>query len=252
MIDRWASRLLPFSGVALLLAAWWLTTWLEIFPRQVLASPASVWAAFMQGMQSGELPAHVSASLGRLGTGYIIGSVLGLTFGIAMALSRTVEDYTSGLFHAVRQVPTVAFIPMLVLLFGVEETFKIVVVSKASFYPAALAAYTGVRGIPARYFDVAAIYRLSLVQQLRMVLFPATLPPVLTGLRLGLSRAWVALVAAELLVADDGIGQMMEMGRQTFRLDVVLMGVVLIGTIGFALDRGFKRLEHALVKGVPA
>lgn len=252
MTDRLADRLLPLSGIATLLAAWWLTTWLGIFPRQVLASPLSVWEAFLQGLQSGELIAHVAASLGRLGIGYVVGAGLGVAFGVAMALSRTVEAYTSGLFHAVRQVPTIAFIPMLVLMFGVEETFKIIVVAKASFYPTALAAYTGVRGVSARYLDVAAIYRLSLSQKLRMVLLPATLPPVLTGLRLGLSRAWIALVAAELLVADDGIGQMMEMGRQTFRLDVVLMGVVLIGVIGFALDRGFKRLERSLVKGVPA
>jgi sulfonate transport system permease protein len=166
-----------------------------------------------------------------------------------MALSRTMEDYTAGLFHAIRQVPTIAFIPMLVLMFGVEETFKIVVIAKASFYPVALAVFSGVRGIPGRYLDVAAVYRLSLLQRLRMVMLPATLPPVLTGLRLGLGRAWIALVAAELLVSDEGLGQMMEMGRQLFRLDIVLMGIIIIGTIGYCLDRSFTALQRALVKG---
>lgn len=244
--------LLSVAGVAALLLLWWLTSALDIFPRQVLAPPGRVWKAFVDGLGSGELTAHISASLGRLGAGYVVGSALGAIFGTAMALSRNFEEYTSGLFHAIRQVPTVAFIPMMVLLLGVEETFKIVIVAKAAFYPVALAIYSGIKGVPARYLDVASVYRLSLLQRIRMLIFPATLPPVLTGLRLGLSRAWVALVAAELLVSDEGLGQMMEMGRQTFRLDIVLMGVVVIGTIGFLLDFGFKSLQQHLVKGAPA
>lgn len=252
MTKFWTNRLLSSLGLLTLLGVWWATTALAIFPRQVLAPPSAVWGAFTAGIASGDLVSHVSASLGRLGIGYLVGSGLGAAFGLTMGLSRTVEDYTAGLFHAIRQVPTVAFIPMLVLMFGVEETFKIVVVAKASFYPVALAVFSGVRGIPVRYLDVAAIYRLSLLDRLRMIMIPATLPPVLTGLRLGLSRAWVALVAAELLVSDEGIGQMMEMGRQMFRLDVVLMGIIIIGTIGYLLDLAFKVLERNLVKGAVA
>lgn len=256
MTDRltgtWTGRLLSSLGLATLFLLWWGTTRLGIFPRQVLAPPGAVWSAFVNGVQSGELVGHVSASLGRLGLGYVFGCSLGAAFGLAMALSRSFEDYTSGLFHAIRQVPTVAFIPMLVLMFGVEETFKIVVVAKASFYPVAFSVFSGVRGIPARYLDVAAVCRLSLLDRLRLVMIPATLPPVLTGLRLGLSRAWIALVAAELLVSDEGIGQMMEMGRQLFRLDIVLMGIIIIGTIGYLLDLAFKALERSLVRGAAA
>lgn len=246
------SAALSLSGIVTLFLAWWTITKLGLFPAQVLPSPERVALAFAASVRSGDLARNLSASLSILAAGYVIGASLGVAFGVAMALSRTVESYTSGLFHAIRQVPTIAFIPMLVLVFGIEATFKIVVVGKASFYPAALAAYTAVQGLPKRYFDVADVYRLSSLTRLRSVILPASLPPVLTGLRLSLSRAWVALVAAELLVADRGIGQMMELGRQTFRLDVVLMGVVLIGAIGFALDRGFKQVERLLVRGTPA
>lgn len=249
---RLASSLTPFAGVLGLLALWWVVTAWQVFPPQVLASPARVLQAARDGLASGELLHNVGLSLGRLGVGYVAGAGLGLAFGTAMALSKTFESYTSGLFHAIRQVPTIAFIPMLVLVFGVEETFKVVVVAKAAFYPTALATYTGVQGVPRRYYDVAEVYRFSAFDKLWRVIAPATLPPVLTGLRLSLSRAWVALVAAELLVADSGIGQMMEMGRQTFQLEVVLLGVVLIGAIGFALDRAFKQLEHVLVRGAAA
>lgn len=249
---RLLSALVPFTGVLGLLVLWWAVTAGQVFPPQVLASPARVVEAARDGLQSGELVRNVGLSLSRLAVGYVTGAGLGLAFGTAMALSKSFESYTAGLFHAIRQVPTVAFIPMLVLVFGVEETFKIVVVAKAAFYPTALATYTGVQGVPRRYYDVAEVYRFSAFDKLWRVVGPATLPPVLTGLRLSLSRAWVALVAAELLVADSGIGQMMEMGRQTFQLEVVLLGVVLIGAIGFALDRAFKRLELTLVRGAPA
>ncbi|CAN7614562.1 ABC transporter permease [Phenylobacterium sp. LjRoot219] len=249
---RLLSASVPFTGVLGLLALWWAVTAAQVFPPQVLASPARVVEAARDGLQSGELLRNVGLSLSRLAVGYVVGAGLGLAFGTAMALSKSFESYTAGLFHAIRQVPTVAFIPMLVLVFGVEETFKIVVVAKAAFYPTALATYTGVQGVPRRYYDVAEIYRFSALDKLWRVVGPATLPPVLTGLRLSLSRAWVALVAAELLVADSGIGQMMEMGRQTFQLEVVLLGVVLIGAIGFALDRAFRQLELSLVRGAPA
>lgn len=252
MLNKLGATLLSLTGVGALLAAWWIVARLGVFPPQVLASPQAVLISAREGLASGELLRDLSASLGRLAIGYVAGAGLGLAFGIAMALSPTFEAYTSGLFHAIRQAPTIAFIPLLVLLFGVQETFKIVVVAKAAFYPVALAAYTGVQGVPRRYFEVADVYRFSLAQRLTRVVGPAVLPPVMTGLRLSLSRAWVALVAAELLVADSGIGQMMEMGRQTFHMEAVLLGVILIGAIGFFLDRGFKQVESRLVKGAAA
>src|SRR5690606_24523310 len=100
-----------------------------------------------------------------------------------------------------------------VLLLGIEEGFKIVVVAIAAFFPVALAAFDGVRGLPRSYLEVARLYRTPLVPLLGRILLPATIPPILTGLRLGLTRAWLVLVACELLAANSGVGQMMEMGR---------------------------------------
>ena len=110
----------------------------------------------------------------------------------------------------------------------------------------ALATFDGIRGVPKSWFEVAKVYRLSLFQLIRRILLPATVPAVLTGLRVSLTRAWVVLVAAELLAADSGLGQMMEMGRQLFQIDVVLAGVIVTGLVGFLLDRGARWVEsHA-------
>jgi len=239
-------RLLLWLSPAALLTVWAVASQQGWFPRQILVPPATVLDAGVELWQSGELWLHLQDSLRRLLAGFLAGALGGLAFGTAMGLSRAVEQSFGPLFHALRQVPSIAFIPMLILLLGVEESFKIVIVAKAAFFPVALATADAVHGIPRGYFDVARAYRLPLPLLLRRVVLPATVPPVVTGLRISLGRSWMVLVAAELLAADSGIGQMMEMGRQMFRLDIVLLGVVVTGLVGFALDRGFRAIEARL------
>ncbi|KAF1060824.1 MAG: putative aliphatic sulfonates transport permease protein SsuC [Pseudomonas citronellolis] len=236
------SLLLP----AALFLAWWLAAGSGRFPSQVLVPPAEVWQSLGELLASGELLEHLRSSLSRLALGFACGASAGLLFGTAMALSRQVEAYCAPLFHILRQVPSIALIPMFILFCGVEETFKVLIVTKATFFPVALAACEGVRGIARGHFEVAALYRLPLRSLLADVAFPAAAPPIVTGLRIGLSRAWMVLVAAELLAADSGLGQMIEMSRQMLRIDIVLVGVLVIGVIGFLMDLALRLLERRL------
>ncbi|PSJ42933.1 ABC transporter permease [Allosphingosinicella deserti] len=233
--------------VALLLL-WQAASAAGLFPPQVLVAPADVVAALLAMWRNGELVAHLSISLTRLLIGFGLGAAAGLAFGTALALSRLAEALFGPLFQALRQVPVLAFLPMLVLLLGIEERFKIVVVAIAAFFPVALAAFDGVRGVPRSHFEVAKLYRTPLLPFLGRILLPAATPPVLTGLRIGLTRAWLVLIACELLAAGSGIGQMMEMARQLFRIDVVLAGVFVSGLIGFLLDRGVKLIERRTLR----
>lgn len=228
----------------LLIAAWQAATATGLFPAQVLVPPSEVARTLAGLIADGELERHLGQSLFRLLTGFAAGATAGLAFGAALALSRWFEALFAPLFLAVRQVPVLAFVPMLVLLLGIDEGFKIFVVAIAAFFPVALATFDGVRGVPRAWFEVARVYRTPPAAFVLRILIPATIPPVLTGLRLGLTRAWLVLVAAELLAADSGLGQMMEMGRQLFRIDVVLAGVIVSGLVGFALDRGAKLVER--------
>ena len=182
----------------------------------------------------------------RLATGFVLGGALGLVFGILMGVSTRFEQFSRPVFQAVRQIPSVALIPAFILVFGVDETFKIVLVSKASFFPIALAAFDGVRSIPKAYIDVAAVNRVSRLTLLTKLVIPATTPPLVAGIRISLGRSWMVLVAAELMAADSGVGQMMEMGRQMFRMDVVVAGVFLTGAIGLALDSLVRLAERRL------
>jgi sulfonate transport system permease protein len=242
--NPWFSLVSP----AALLFVWWWVTKAGIFSPQLLVSPGQVAASFFDLVESGELQDNLGISLFRLFTGFAGGAVLGIAFGVLIALSLTAERYTAPLFQLLRQLPTVALIPMFILIFGVGESFKIFIVMKATFFVVALATYDGIKNIPSGYFDVSALYRLSPWTRFRAILFPAIVPALLTGMRIGLSRSWLVLVGAELLAAESGIGQMMEMARQIFRMDVVMVGVIVTGVIGFALDRGLRLLEWLLVR----
>jgi len=231
-----------------LLALWGLVADAGIFPRNLLVPPTQVLHTFEDLVASGELLEHLRNSLSRLGLGFGIGSLCGLAFGILMALSKQVEAYCSPLFHTLRQIPSIALIPMFVLLFGIDETFKIIIVAKTAFFPVALAASEGIKAIPRSYFEVADVYRLRWPTLVREIALPAAVPSIITGFRISLTRAWVVLVATELLAADSGLGQMIEMSRQMLRIDVVMVGVIVTGVIGFALDFSFRQLEQRLFR----
>jgi len=244
LVDRGSWLLSP----VLVLVLWALVASRGTFSPQLLVSPGDVARAFDDLWHSGELLENLRFSLSRLGIGFALGASSGVLFGVALALSRTVEAYFGPLFQTLRQIPTIALIPMFILLFGVEETFKVLIVTKAVFFPVALATSEGIKGCANRYFDVARVYRLPLRSLIKDVVFPAAAPTIVTGLRVALTRAWMVLVASELLAADSGLGQMIEMGRQMMRIDVVMVGVIVIGAIGFALDYGLRLLEKRLFR----
>lgn len=248
VVPQFAPYLSGLISPLLLLLVWAFAASHHWLPEQILVPPAQVVAAAREVWSSGELPDDLQVSLLRLLWGFAIGSVLGIVFGALLATSQAFRAYTGPLFNILRQVPTLALTPMFILLLGIGETLKIVIIVKSTFFPVALATLEGIRQVPAAYHEVGSVYRLGLWARWRRVVFPAAAPSVLTGVRIALGRSWMVLVAVELLAADTGIGQMMEMGRQTLRLDIVMVGVIVTGVIGFVIDKGFRLLQGALMR----
>jgi ABC-type nitrate/sulfonate/bicarbonate transport system permease component/MFS family permease len=231
-------------GYALIfLLAWDAVVRFRIVPPQVIVSPERVWEAIHDLTLSGELWQHILASLLRVGGGFVFGSVAGLAFGLAYSLWSPVRAYTRLLFEAIRQVPTVGWIPLLILAFGIEESFKVIVIALSVFFPVALAAIDGIKGVPPRFLEVADALRFSTVTRVRKVIIPAALPDIATGLRLGLSRAWMIVVGAELFGSESGLGHLMDWGRQLFQMDLLLAAVLVTAVIGYLIDRLFTRIE---------
>jgi sulfonate transport system permease protein len=229
-----------------LLLIWQMAASRAWLPPQILPSPAEVWQAGVDLAATGELQAHIAISLLRVIEGFAVGALLGLGLGAAMGLSRTVEDYFRPLFTAVAQIPSLGWIPFLMMIFGIGETLKIVVIAKAALVPMTLNIFAGIRAAPTDLLEVGRALRFTRWQMLRRLLLPAAVGPIFTGVRYGLTHAWLALVAVELLASSEGLGYLLVYGRQMFWLDTVVMAMAVIGVVGFLLDRLLELIEGRL------
>lgn len=228
------------------LVAWALTDRLGWLPEQILPSPALVGQTLLDLWRSGELLDHTAISLLRVLQGFALGAGTGLLLGIGMGLSRTVDDYARPLFTAVAYVPALGWIPLLILVVGIDEMLKVLVIAKAAFVPVTINTRAGIRGVPPALVEVGEVFRYDRWQLLSRVVLPAAVPPVFTGIRYGLTHAWLALVAVELLASSEGLGYLLVWGRQMFWLDTVIAAMVVIGVVGLAMDRGLAAIEARL------
>ncbi|MGC3963120.1 MAG: ABC transporter permease [Rhodocyclaceae bacterium] len=246
-----ARALRRVEGLALPLAVlvlWEIAAHQQWLPTQILPPPERVWEVLVDGLAGGELLHALGVSLLRVLEGCLIGSVLGLAFGVLLASSRLSEVLLYPTFKALAQIPTIGWLPLLMLVFGLEDALKLVIIAKSSFIPMAFNAFEGVRAIPSPLTEVGTVLRLSLWQRLRRLVLPGSLPALFTGQRLAISHAWKAMVAVEILVSTDGIGATMLAGRQFFQLDVVMACIVVIGVTGFLIDRAFVLVERRALR----
>ena len=240
--------LLPWLFPLALLLLWQLSAQYAWVPEQVLPPPGVVYDSFAVLLVSGELWDHLQVSLVRVFSGFGIGLAGGLLLGGAMGLSPTLRDYLFPLFKAFSQVPTIGWLPLLMLLVGIDEGLKFLLIAKAALVPVTINTCQGIQGVPNRYIEVAKVYGFTRWQLLSQVVFPAATAPIWNGVRYGLTHAWLALVVVELLASSEGIGYLIVYGRQLFQLDLVLAAVVAVGIVGFLLDKLLARSEAWLLR----
>jgi sulfonate transport system permease protein len=229
--------LLGWIVPAILLLAWWASAATHLVPEQILPAPAVVVQAFSTLVGSGDLQNNLLISLGRIAYGFFGGALAGLAFGAGMAFSDGFARFVRPTFLIVSQIPVLAWLPFLMLLLGIGEALKIVLVAKAVFVPVTLSTFAGVRSVPAQWLELARVLQFGRWKTLYRVVLPAALPQLVGGLRYGLTHAWLALVAVELLASYEGIGYLMVYSRQLFQLDVMVAIMLVIGAIGLLFDR---------------
>ncbi len=230
-------RLTPLVLPAALLAAWSLSVRLGLIPQQILPAPLDVLVALRDMALDGDLASNLLVSLRRVAIGFGAGAGLGLVFAALMATSPRFERMVRPSFLALAQIPVLAWLPFLMMLLDIGEPMKLVLVAKSVFFPVALSALGGLKNVPGGYLEVARISGLTRLQTLRLAIVPAALPSIFSGLRYGLTHAWMALVAVELLASSEGMGYLMVYSRQLFQLDRMVATMVVIGAVGFLLDR---------------
>lgn len=231
-----------------LLVAWWVVSSRGIVSPHFLPRPEAVIGAFLSLAGEGILVFNLKMSFSRVISGFLLGSSIGLVLGIAMGLSRTVEKLLRPLFDAIRQVPMLGFIPLIILWCGVNETSKVVFIAIGAYYSIVLNTFEGIRSVRKEYLEVARVFEYGRFRLLRRFVLPSALPSIITGLRLGLSKSWMLVVGAELFTASKGgIGNMMAEGREQWRMDIVFVGIIIVGLVGFILDQLLKVLEARLL-----
>lgn len=238
-------RLLPFVLPALLLAAWWAASAAGAFPPILLPGPDAVARRFGRLIASGELFGHAGTSMARVFAGFLISSTAAL--GLALLLHRrpVLESALSLVLEALRVIPPLSLVPLLILWLGIDEAPKLAIVVLASFFPIYLSSLAALRGVRERYRDLARVFGLSERRAVREILLPGAAPGILTGLRLGFGYAWRALVGAELIAAASGLGYLVEDASSLARTDVVMVGILTIAVLGILCDKLFGRVALA-------
>jgi sulfonate transport system permease protein len=227
-----------------LLVLWQLGTQHGWIAPQTLPPPQMVVDTFVSMFESGELSEHISISVMRVVVGFSIGGVSALILGVAMGLSQTIKEYLYPTFKLISYIPTMGWLPLLIMVFGIGESLKFVLIAKATFIPVVLNTYQGIRNVPVKYIEMGKVYGFSHWQLFQRIVFPAAFPSIWNGVRYGLTHSWLVLVVVELLASSEGLGFMMANGQQLFQIDVVLVAVAIIGVIGFLMDKVFIAVEE--------
>lgn len=233
---------------AVLVALWWWASDKLLLPATILPGPWVVFATFKELVETGDLQSNLAISLFRVAKGFALGSVLGLSLGFALGFSAPFERWIGPTFRTLAQVPSLAWIPLLMQIFGIDDTLKLVVMAKAALIPIAFTTSAGVRNIPASYREVGKVLRLRPLTMLSRVILPGALPSIFSGMRQGLAHVWVSLIIVEMLASAEGIGYLMSWGRTIFQLDIVMVGIVVIGIVGFSLDLLLRLLETRFLR----
>jgi ABC-type nitrate/sulfonate/bicarbonate transport system permease component len=242
---RWFERAAFFLGLLL----FWQFACGRIWPgSRILASPLRILESFVGLCRSGALPRHVLASLGRILGGYLAAAPLGVLLGLLLGVNKRLRYFGEPLLAVLRPIPPLAWVPLSILWFGLGNGPAFFVTAIAAFFPVFTNTLSGVDNVPKRYLEVARIFGAGENLKLRDIVFPAALPFIAAGLRVGLMVAWMSVIAAEMVSSSHGLGSFIESSQEMLDTPAVMVGMITIGLVGVAMDLVLKRLERRFLR----
>ncbi|MDR2617821.1 MAG: ABC transporter permease [Treponema sp.] len=236
------------AAPVLLIVLWQSLSSAGVFIEVVLPSPVNVVKGILKISRDGTLLIDLKASGYRVLVGYFWGALIGITLGFASGLSKLVERFVSPLVDVMRQIPMMAWIPLIILWFGIGELSKYIIIGKSVFVPIFVNTLQGIRGVSNDYIEVAAVLEVPYFKRLFKVILPSAMPLIFTGLRLGAGFAWMAVVAAEMLAGLSGLGYGLLHARDFLESDKLIGLMVVIGVLGFIIDRGILFTANHLLR----
>ena len=249
---RWQPQAAHWAAlsIASLLLLWWALTASGLIAPLFLPPPQAVLAKFGEllagGYMDATLPQHLLASLQRMLLALLAAVVVGIPLGIVIGVFPLARHLLDPVIEFYRPLPPLAYLPLIVIWFGIGEASKVLLIFLAILAPVLIATAHGVASVSQLRQQAALSLGASRWQLLRHVILPGALPEIITGVRIGLGAGWSTLVAAELIAATRGLGFMIQSAAQFLVTDVVVLGIIVIALVAFALELGLRRLQQRL------
>ncbi len=251
VIGEGSSLAINAVSIAALLLLWWIATHAGWIKPLFLPKPEAIWIAFKQAV-NGDLDNHTLLvhflwSMYRVFAAFALAVVIGIPIGIAMGVSRIARGIFDPPIEFYRPLPPLAYLPLMIIWFGIGESSKIILLFLAIFAPVALAARAGVRSVSQEQIQAALSMGANRWQVVKNVILPGALPEILVGLRIGMGVGWTTLVAAEMVAADAGLGKMVFNASNFLRTDVVILGILAIGVVAYLFEILMRWIERRAV-----
>jgi ABC-type nitrate/sulfonate/bicarbonate transport system permease component len=250
--ERWIGMALRAVSITGFFAVWYgailVNAQLRLFNPILLPPPHKVLQAAIELTVSGELPRDIAASLYRVVCGFLVAALLGVGLGTLIGRSRRFEQLLEPVLELLRPIPPLAFLPVLVMWFGIGEMSKIVFIAYSAFFPIFTNTCEGIKFVDILLIRAAQTLGASEREIFRHVVVPAAMPGIITGLRVGFAQCLFVIVAAEFLASDSGLGYLINDARSFFLMSNMLVGAAVIGLIGFIFNAALRKLERRILR----
>lgn len=214
----------------------------------ILPAPSKVLSTFIGMLQKGTLFENLFISLSRVLKGYVLAMTLGLILGIFIGLFEHARRFTDLVVQIIKPIPPIAWIPLVILWFGIGESGKVFLIFLGGFFTMLINVVDGIRQADVKLLEVSKTAETPFAKHVFRVIIPGAAPNIFTGLRVGLSSCWMCVVAAELVSSNTGLGYMIMNARQFGQTDVVIVGMLIIGLIGKLMDSILKVIEGKVIR----
>ncbi len=250
---KYQNIMLSIIGVLGFLIIWQLIVMFEVVDTKYLTSPIEVVNLFLVKLtdsrpEGATIWTHISSSLTIVLSGFGLAVLIGVPLGLFMGWYKRFDSFIRPLFEIIRPIPPVAWIPLMIVWLGIGLRAKALIVFLAAFVPCVINSHTGIRQTSEVLINVAKTCGASNFTIFRKVGIPSSMTMVLAGIKVAIGNAWATLVAAEMLAASSGLGYMILMGRQFGRVDLVILGIVVIGAIGTVLASLLNVVENNILR----